>query len=68
MKVEPIYFGEYTNYLCTAENQEEMDLLIEMAIKDKTALAYHEAMIEALIENLDQLYEERERKSKNGNS
>ena len=58
MKVEPIYYGEYTNYLCQPENEEERQILLEMAKRLRTPLDMEDKTFETFIEELDQLNEE----------
>lgn len=56
MKVEPIYYKDFTNFLHTAESDEERAAMVALAIRSEKVKAMNE------------MYEEIERILTNGNN
>lgn len=54
MKVEPIYYDGFVNYLHTPESDEERAAMVEMAVRSKEA------------EAMQEFFEELEREISNG--
>lgn len=69
MKVKPIYYKGFVNFLHIPESDEERAALIDMAVRSKPAEAMQELNedIQELTEAMQELIDELERKNNNGN-
>lgn len=55
MKVKPIYYNGFVNFLHTPESDEERAAMVDMAIRSKQAEAINEAMNEFIEELLKEI-------------